>query len=337
MKKFNVAVVGATGAVGIEMLKTLEKRNFPIGELYLIASERSAGKVISFMGKDYTVEALTETVFDGKNIDIALFSAGGSTAGKFAPYAVKSGAIVIDNSSEFRNDPEVPLVVPEVNSHAIKNHKGIIANPNCSTIQMVVALAPIHKAFGIKRVVVSTYQAASGAGLTAMEECENQMREHLDGKTVTVDKFAHQLAFNLIPHIDVFTENGYTKEEMKMVYETKKILEDESVSVCATCVRVPVMRAHSEVINIETEKAITAREATELWKKSEGVIVVDNPENKEYPMPLFCAGKDEVFLGRIREDISASNALTFWCVSDQILKGAALNAVQIAECCIKDL
>ncbi len=335
MKKVNVAVVGATGAVGIEMLKTLEKRNFPIENLYLIASERSAGKIINFMGKDYTVEALTETVFDGKNIDIALFSAGGDRARDFAPYAVKSGAVVIDNSSEFRNDPEVPLVVPEVNAHAIKNHKGIIANPNCSTIQMVVALAPIHKAFGIKRVVVSTYQAASGAGLTAMQECETQMREHLDGKAVTVDKFAHQLAFNLIPHIDVFTDNGYTKEEMKMVYETKKILEDDSVAVTATCVRVPVMRAHSEVINIETEKPITAKAATELWEKSEGIIVIDKPENKEYPMPLFCANKDEVFLGRIREDISADNALTFWCVSDQILKGAALNAVQIAECCIK--
>lgn len=337
MKKVNVAVVGATGAVGIEMLKTLEKRNFPIENLYLIASERSAGKVINFMGKDYTVEALTETVFDGKNIDIALFSAGGCRARDFAKFAVKAGALVIDNSSEFRNDPEVPLVVPEVNAHAIKNHKGIIANPNCSTIQMVVALAPIHKAFGIKRVVVSTYQAASGAGLTAMAECETQMREHLDCKTVTVEKFAHQLAFNLIPHIDEFTENGYTKEELKMVKETKKIMEDDSLKVTATCVRVPVMRAHSEVINIETEKPITAKEATAIWEKSEGIIVIDKPENKEYPMPLFCANKDEVFLGRIREDISADNALTFWCVSDQILKGAALNAVQIAECYIKDL
>ncbi len=335
MKKVNVAVVGATGAVGIEMLKTLEKRNFPIDNLYLIASERSAGKIINFMGKDYTVEALTETVFDGKNIDIALFSAGASRAKDFAPFAVKSGAIVIDNSSEFRNDPEIPLVVPEVNEHAISAHKGIIANPNCSTIQMVVALAPIHKAFGIKRVIVTTYQAASGAGLTAMQECENQMREHLDGKPVTVEKFAHQLAFNVIPHIDVFKDNGYTKEEMKMVTETQKIMEAADMRITATCVRVPVMRAHSEVINIETEKPITAALARDIWEKSQGIIVIDNPENKEYPMPLFCAGKDEVFLGRIREDISADNSLTFWCVADQILKGAALNAVQIAECCIK--
>ncbi len=335
MKSVNVAIVGATGAVGVQMLETLEKRNFPIDNLYLMASSRSAGKTIMFKGKEYIIECLSETSFKDKNIDIALFSAGASSSKEFAKYAVESGAVVIDNSSAFRNDDDVPLIVPEVNAHAIKNHKGIIANPNCSTIQMVVALNPIHKKFGIKRVIVSTYQAASGAGLTAMEECEQQMRQLLDGKTVTVEKFAHQLAFNLIPQIDVFMDNGYTKEEMKMVTETKKIMEDNNIEVSATCIRVPVMRAHSEAINIETQKPITAKEAREEWENSEGIIVVDNPENKEYPMPFFCAGKDEVFIGRIRKDISIENGLAFWCVSDQILKGAALNAIQIAEEIIK--
>ncbi len=331
MKKVNVAIVGATGAVGEQMLETLEKRNFPIDNLYLMASSRSAGKKIKFKDKEYTIECLTESSFDNKNIDIALFSAGAERAKEFAQYAVKNNAVVIDNSSAFRNDKDIPLIVPEVNAHAIKNHNGIIANPNCSTIQMVVALNPIHKKVGIKRVVVSTYQAASGAGLTAMEECEQQMREMLDGKKVTIEKFAHQLAFNLIPQIDVFTDNGYTKEEMKMTTETKKIMEDDSIEVSATCVRVPVMRAHSEAINIETCNPITAKEATDIWKNSQGIIVLDNPENKEYPMPFFCTGKDEVFIGRIRKDISTTNGLAFWCVSDQILKGAALNAIQIAE------
>lgn len=331
MKQANVAIVGATGAVGEEMLATLIKRNFPVKNLYLFASGRSAGKKIKFTDKEYIVEELTASSFDNKNIDIALFSAGASRSKEFAPYAVKAGAVVVDNSSAFRMDKDVPLVVPEVNAHAIKNHNGIIANPNCSTIQMVVALNPIHKKAVIERVVVSTYQAASGAGLSAMLECEQQMREVLEGKAPTVEKFAHQLAFNLIPHIDAFTDNGYTKEEMKMTDETKKIMETPEIRVSATCIRVPVMRAHSEAINIETKKHISAKEATDIWKQSEGIIVIDEPQEKKYPMPYFCAGKDEVFIGRIREDISVANGITFWCVADQILKGAALNAIQIAE------
>lgn len=331
MKQANVAIVGATGAVGEEMLATLIKRNFPVKNLYLFASGRSAGRKIKFTDKEYIVEELTASSFDNKNIDIALFSAGASRSKEFAPYAVKAGAVVVDNSSAFRMDKDVPLVVPEVNAHAIKNHNGIIANPNCSTIQMVVALNPIHKKAVIERVVVSTYQAASGAGLSAMLECEQQMKEVLEGKTPTVEKFAHQLAFNLIPHIDAFTDNGYTKEEMKMTDETKKIMETPEIRVSATCIRVPVMRAHSEAINIETKKHISAKEATDIWKKSEGIIVIDEPQEKKYPMPYFCAGKDEVFIGRIREDISVANGITFWCVADQILKGAALNAIQIAE------
>ncbi len=331
-KKVNVAVVGATGAVGEEMLLTLKKRNFPIDNLYLMASSRSAGKKMMYAGKEYVVEELNEKAFEGKNIKIALFSAGADRSKQFAKYAVNAGAVVIDNSSAFRMDPEIPLVVPEVNPHAIKNHKGIIANPNCSTIIMVVALQPLHKVSRIKRVIVSTYQAASGAGAQAMTECNEQTRSVLDGKPVKVEKFAHQLAFNLIPHIDVFQDNAYTKEEMKMVYETRKIMEDAEIQVAPTCIRVPVKRAHSESINIEfAGKKISPQEAREILSKAPGVTVQDDPSKKIYPMPWFSSGEDNVFVGRIRDDISIPNGLAMWVVGDQILKGAALNAIQIAE------
>jgi aspartate-semialdehyde dehydrogenase len=331
-KKMNVAVVGATGAVGEEMLATLAKRKFPIDNLYLMASARSAGKTISFQGKDYPVEELNASAFDGKNIHVALFSAGAGRSVEFAPAAVKAGAVVIDNSSAFRMDPAIPLIVPEVNSHRIKDHKGIIANPNCSTIIMVVAVNPLHKVSRIKRIIVSTYQASSGAGLQAMIECQDQTRAVLDKKPVKVEKFAHQLAFNLIPHIDVFQENGYTKEEMKMVHETRKIMEDMDIQVAPTCIRVPVLRAHSESINMEfSGKKISPDEARAILAKAPGVTVQDDPSKKIYPMPFFAAGQDDVFVGRIRDDISVPNGLAMWAVGDQILKGAALNAVQIAE------
>jgi aspartate-semialdehyde dehydrogenase len=331
-KKMNVAVVGATGAVGEEMLATLLKRDFPIDKLTLLASSRSAGKTLSFKGKDYPVEELNAASFDGKNIHVALFSAGADRSKQFAPAAVKAGAVVVDNSSAFRMDPSIPLIVPEVNSHRIKDHKGIIANPNCSTIIMVVAINPLHKVSRIRRVVVSTYQASSGAGLQAMIECQEQTRAVLDGKPVKVEKFAHQLAFNLIPHIDVFLDNAYTKEEMKMVHETRKIMEDMEIQVAPTCIRVPVIRAHSESVNLEfAGRKISPQEARDILAKAPGVTVQDDPAKKVYPMPLFVAGQDDVFVGRIRDDISVPNGLAMWVVGDQILKGAALNAVQIAE------
>jgi aspartate-semialdehyde dehydrogenase len=331
-KKMNVAVVGATGAVGEEMLATLAKRDFPIDKLTLMASSRSAGRTISFKGKDYLVEELNASAFDGKNIHVALFSAGADRSRQFAAAAVKAGAVVVDNSSAFRMDPSVPLVVPEVNAHRIKDHEGIIANPNCSTIIMVVAINPLHKVSRIKRVIVSTYQAASGAGLQAMIECREQTRAVLDNKPVKVEKFAHQLAFNLIPHIDAFLDNAYTKEEMKMVHETRKIMEDADIQVAPTCIRVPVMRAHSESVNVEfAGRKITPQEAREILSKARGVTVQDDPAAKKYPMPLLAAGRDSVFVGRIRDDISTPNGLALWVVGDQILKGAALNAVQIAE------
>ena len=331
MKKYNVAILGATGAVGTEFLKLIEERNFPFAELRLLASKRSAGKQIEFMGKTYTVQEATKDSFEG--IDIALF-AGGSVSKEFAPYAVKAGAVVIDNSSTFRMDPEVPLVVPEVNPEDILKHKGIIANPNCTTIQMVVALKAIENLTHIKRVHVATYQAASGAGAAAMDELYEQYRQVLAGEPVKVEKFAYQLAFNLIPQIDVFTDNGYTKEEMKMYNETRKIMHSD-VKVSATCVRVPALRAHSESIWVETERPISVEEAREAFAKGEGLVLQDNPAEKEYPMPLFLAGKDPVYVGRIRKDLTNENGLTFWIVGDQIKKGAALNAVQIAEYLIK--
>lgn len=330
--KRNVAVVGATGAVGEAMLETLARRDFPIDRLHLFASSRSAGKTVAFRGREYRVEELNEASFEGKNIHIALFSAGADRSKTFAPLAVRAGAVVIDNSSAFRMDPDVPLVVPEVNSHRIREHKGIIANPNCSTIILVVAVNPLHRVSRIRRITVSTYQAASGAGLQAMLECQEQTRAVLEGRPVTVEKFAHQLAFNLIPHIDVFQENGYTKEEMKMVNETRKIMEDAEILVSPTCVRVPVLRAHSESVNIEfAGRGLTPSEAREILSKAPGVTVQDDPAAKVYPMPWFAAGRDEVFVGRIREDLSVPGGLAMWVVGDQVLKGAALNAVQIAE------
>ncbi len=332
MKRFNVAIVGATGAVGQELLKILLERDFPVADLKMLATERSAGKKIDFKGKEYIVEATTAEAFEG--VDIALF-AGGSASKDFAREAAKRGAVVVDNSSAFRMDPEVPLVVPEVNPEDVKLHKGIIANPNCSTIIMVVALKPIHDAAKIKRVVVSTYQAVSGAGKEAIDELAAQVKALSEGKEVTPEVFAYQIAFNLIPHIDVFDDMDYTKEEWKMVKETKKIMHDDNIEITATTVRVPVFRSHSESVNIETEKKLTAAEARKLLASAPGVIVQDNVEKKEYPMPLFTSDKDEVFVGRIREDNSIANGLNLWVVADQLRKGAATNAVQIAELVVK--
>lgn len=331
--KYTVAVVGATGAVGNEMVAILEERNFPVGELKLFASERSEGKYIEFRGKNIRVNKLTDDSFNG--INIALFSAGASRSLDFAPKAVKAGAVVIDNSSAFRMEPNIPLVVPEVNKDAIKKHRGIIANPNCSTIQMVVALKPIHDAVRIKRIVVSTYQAVSGTGKKAMQELEQQTRDLFSLKEITVSIYPHQIAFNCIPQIDVFLDNGYTKEEMKMVNETRKIMEDDTIRVTATTVRVPVFSAHSESVNIETYKKITADEVRKLLSKAPGVKVVDEPKNSVYPLAIDSAGRDEVFVGRIREDESIDNGINMWIVSDNLRKGAALNAVQIAEILIQ--
>ena len=325
----HVAIVGATGAVGVEILSCLETRNFPVGSLKLLASARSAGKQVAFCGKMLTVEELTEKSFDG--VDIALFSAGGGISLKFAPIAAAAGCVVIDNSSAFRQEPDVPLVVPEVNPEDAKRApRRIIANPNCTTIQMVVALNAIERLSHITRVHVSTYQSASGAGAAAMDELVRQYAELGAGKEPTVEKFAFQLAYNVIPHIDVFTENDYTKEEMKMFNETRKIMHSD-IRVSATCVRVPVMRAHSESIWLETERPVSPEEARKAFAEAPGVVLMDEPSEKVYPMPLFIAGKDPVYVGRIRKDLTCDNGLTFWCVSDQIKKGAALNAVQILE------
>jgi len=331
MRSYNVAVVGATGAVGNEMIKVLEQRNFPVKKLTLLASERSLGKDLTFHGKSIPVEVLTENSFAG--IEIGLFSAGGSVSEKFAPIAAAQGCVVIDNTSAFRMVPDIPLVVPEVNPEAIALYKnrGIIANPNCSTIQMVVALKPIYDAVGIKRIVVSTYQAVSGTGKKAIEELSLQTQALLSFKEPVAKVYPHQIAFNCLPHIDVFLENGYTKEEMKMVNETKKIMNDSSIMVTATTVRVPVFYSHSESVNVETKKKITADEVRKLLAAAPGVMVVDNPGNKEYPLAINAAGRDETFVGRIREDESIPNGINLWVVSDNIRKGAALNAVQIAE------
>ena len=330
-----VAIVGVSGAVGQEFLKVLAERQFPIDELLLFGSARSAGTEYEFRGKKYIVKELQHGD-DFKGVNIAFTSAGASISKEFAADITKFGAIMIDNSSAFRMDTDVPLVVPEVNASDAKMcPRGIIANPNCTTIQMVVALKAIEDISHIKRVHVSTYQAASGAGAAAMDELEEQYRQVLNGEPATVNKFAYQLAYNLIPHIDVFTENGYTKEEMKMYHETRKIMHSD-VEVSATCVRVPSLRAHSENVWVETEKPISVEAAREAFAAAEGIILQDNPANKEYPMPLFVSGKDPVFVGRIRKDLANPNGLTFWCVSDQIKKGAALNAVQIAEYLIND-
>jgi aspartate-semialdehyde dehydrogenase len=331
MKNYHVAVVGATGAVGNEMIKILEERRFPVGKLTLLASERSVGKTLAFRGQPLPVELLTENAFGG--IEIGLFSAGGSVSEKFAPCAAAAGCVVIDNTNAFRMVPEIPLVVPEVNPDqiALYKNRGIIANPNCSTIQMVVALKPIHDAVRIKRIVVSTYQAVSGTGKKAIEELTLQTRALMNGETPVIKVYPHRIAFNCLPHIDVFMDNGYTKEEMKMVRETKKIMNDPAIAVTATTVRVPVFHAHSESVNIETEKKITPDEVRRLLATAPGVRVVDDPQWKQYPMAIDAAGKDETLVGRIREDESIPNGINLWVVADNIRKGAALNAVQIAE------
>ncbi|MCF8053800.1 MAG: aspartate-semialdehyde dehydrogenase [Deltaproteobacteria bacterium] len=330
MRTFVTAVVGATGAVGKEMIKILEERDFPVKELRLLASERSVGKAMSFRGQEIPVSVLDENSFAG--VEIGLFSAGGSISEKFAPIAAQAGCIVIDNTSAFRMVADIPLVIPEVNPEAIADYKnkGIIANPNCSTIQMLVALKPIHDVAKIKRIVVSTYQSVSGTGKEAIDELELQTRQLLNMQDPTIQVYPHQIAFNCLPHIDVFLDNGYTKEEMKMVNETQKIM-DKNIAVTATTVRVPVFYSHSESVNIETEKKITATEVRELLRKAPGVEVVDDTANKQYPLAINAASKDATFVGRIREDFSIPNGINLWVVADNLRKGAALNAIQIAE------
>ena len=355
MRGYKVAVVGVTGEVGKTFLKVLKERNFPVEELIPIASARSRGKKVVFNGKEYTVRALED--FDSfKGIDIALFSAGGSTSREWAPKFAADGAVVVDNSSAWRMEPDVPLVVPEVNPEDVKWHKGIIANPNCSTIQMVVALKPIYDEAGIKKVVVSTYQAVSGAGAKAIADLIRQTKafckaleergigeEDLTPELLAeifkelpeAQKFPHPIAFDALPHIDRFFEDGYTREENKMLFETRKIMHDESIDVSATCVRVPVFYGHSESVSVQTEREITPERAREVLSKAPGVVVVDNPQNNEYPLPIYAAGRDEVFVGRIREDRVFKPGLNMWVVADNIRKGAATNAVQIAELLIK--
>ena len=333
--KYNVAVAGATGAVGRKMLEILRERNFPVDRLKLLASARSAGTSLEFKGEQVTVEELRHDSFEG--VDIALFSAGASVSQEFAPSAVKSNCVVIDNSSAYRMEKDVPLIVPEVNPDAIGEDPGIIANPNCSTIQMVVALKPIHEKFKIKRVVVSTYQSVSGSGQKAIDELKIQTQEWLEGRESKPNVYPHRILFNCIPHIDIFLDNGYTKEEMKMVNETRKIFGDDSIQVCPTTVRVPVFYSHSEALNVETEGPVTASAVRELLSAQAGVCVVDDPENNLYPLAIAGENKDEVFVGRIRDDISRKRAVNFWVVSDNLRKGAALNAVQIAELLIAHL
>ena len=329
-----IAIVGASGAVGQEFLRVLAERNFPFDEMVLFGSERSAGKKYPFKGKEYTVQLLKHGD-DFKGIDIAFTSAGAGISKEYAADITKFGAIMIDNSSAFRMDADVPLVVPECNAaDALNRPRGIIANPNCTTIMMVVVLQPLEQLSHIKRIHIASYQAASGAGAAAMAELEQQYREVLDGKPATVKKFAYQLAYNLIPQIDVFTENGYTKEEMKMFNETRKIMHSD-VQCSAMCVRVPSLRSHSEAVWIETEKPISVEEAQNAIAKGEGIQLMDDPKTQTYPMPLFLAGKDDVYVGRVRKDLANENGLTLWLVGDQIKKGAALNAVQIGEYLIK--
>jgi len=331
--KYVVAVAGATGAVGREMVEILEQRKFPVSDLVLLASERSEGERVEFNGRNVVVRRLAKDSF--KDVDIALFSAGAERSLEFAPAAVKSGAVVIDNSSAFRMDPKVPLVVPEVNADAITGHAGIIANPNCSTIGMVVALKPIHDAAVIKRVVVTTFQSVSGTGKKAMDELAQQTVSLLNFRDVETNVYPHQIAFNCLPHIDAFLDNGYTREEMKMANETKKIMADESIRVTATAVRVPVFRCHSESVNIETGKKISANDVRAVLAAAPGIIVYDDPRKNLYPLAIDVAGKDEIYVGRIREDESIPNGVNLWIVSDNLRKGAALNAVQIAELLIK--
>ena len=327
--KYVVAVVGATGAVGNEMVNTLDERDFPVESLRLFASERSVGKIMEFRDTEIPVETLNDRSFEG--IDIALFSAGAERSKIWAPVAAKSGCVVVDNSSQWRMDPEVPLVVPEINPDDLKWHKGIIANPNCSTIQMVVVLKPLHDAARIKRVVVTTFQSVSGTGQKAIDELLQQTTDLLNFREVKCNVYPHQIAFNVLPHIDKFLENGYTKEEMKMVNETRKILGDDSIRITATTVRVPVFRCHSESVNIETERKLTANEVRAVLSEAPGLIVFDAPDKNIYPLPVDVDGKDETYVGRIREDESIEKGINMWIVADNLRKGAALNAVQIAE------
>jgi aspartate-semialdehyde dehydrogenase len=328
-KEYNVAVAGVTGAVGTEMVKILEERNFPVKKLKALASERSVGKKIEYRGKYLPVEILSKDSFIG--VDVALFSAGAGPSREFAPAAAQSGCVVVDNSSAWRMEPDIPLVVPEVNPHALKGHKGIIANPNCSTIQMVVALKPVYDKVGIERIIVSTYQAVSGTGTEAIEELSRQVRALMNMQPPEVNVYPHQIAFNCLPHIDAFLDNGYTKEEMKMVNETRKIMEDDSIRVSATTVRVPVFYGHSEAVWIQTREKITPDGVRSLLYDAPGVALVDDPSTNDYPLALEAAGKDATYVGRIREDLSCENGIVMWIVSDNIRKGAALNAVQIAE------
>ena len=330
-KSFNVAVAGATGAVGVEMIKTLEKRNFPVKNLKLLASARSAGKTLKFKGEDIVIEELTENSFKG--VDIALFSAGGDISRQFRKSVVDSGAVMIDNSSAFRMEADVPLVVPEVNPEDIAKHNGVIANPNCSTIIMLVAVAPLHKAKKLRRLVASTYQATSGAGAKGMEELIVQTRQLLENQPIEPKAFAHRIAFSLIPHLDSFMPNGYTKEELKMLNESRKMLHLPELMLSCTSVRIPAMRAHSESLNLEFENEITPEEARAILEAAPGVTVVDDPEKKLYPMPVDATEKYDVLAGRIRQDISRNDkrGLDIFVSGDQLLKGAALNAVQIAE------
>ncbi len=326
----SVAVVGASGAVGDVMIRLLEERKFPVGSIKFLASERSAGRAITFRGETHKVEPLTADAFRG--VDIVLSSTPASISREFSPIAARAGAVVVDNSSAWRMDPEVPLVVPEVNPHDIARHKGIIANPNCSTIQMVVALKPLHDRFRIRRVIVSTYQSVSGAGQSGVSELWAQTEARVAGKDMPAPaKFAHPIAFNCVPQIDDFLPSGYTKEEMKMVHETRKIMGDPSIDVCPTCVRVPVLYSHSESILVETERPITPESARAAWSEAPGLTIIDDPASKQYPLPDSARGRDDVFVGRIRQDLDRPNALLFWCVSDNLRKGAATNAVQIAE------
>ncbi|OZM58625.1 aspartate-semialdehyde dehydrogenase [Lottiidibacillus patelloidae] len=333
-KKFHVAVVGATGAVGQTMISTLIERNFPIGKLTLLSSKRSAGKEVEVNGEMITVKEATPESFEG--VDIALFSAGGSVSKELAPEAVKRGAIVVDNTSAFRMTENVPLVVPEVNPEDLDTHEGIIANPNCSTIQMVVALEPIRKQYGLKKVIVSTYQAVSGSGAKAIQELEKQTKAYFDEGEIKAEVYPHQIAFNAIPQIDVFQDNGFTYEEMKMINETKKIMHMPGLEVAATCVRIPVQNSHSESVYIEIEnEEVSVSELQQLMKTAEGITLQDDPAQLEYPMPFPAAGKKDVFVGRIRKDLDRKNGFHLWIVSDNLLKGAAWNSVQIAETLVK--
>ncbi len=328
-RMMNVAVVGATGAVGVEMIKTLERRNFPVRKLTLLASARSVGKTLKFKGEDIPVQELKKDSFKG--IDIALFSAGSSISKEYAPIAAKDGCVVVDNSSAFRMDDNVPLVVPEINAADVKLHKGIIANPNCTTAITLMALYPLHKAFFVKRIFASSYQAVSGTGAKAIGELRRQVKQIVNGEPVTVEVYPYQIAFNVLPHIDVFLPNGYTKEEMKMENEGRKIMHHPSFKASVTCVRVPVYRSHSIAVSAECEKPVTAEMAREVLSKAPGLDVVDDTANKRYPMPLFTSEKDNCEVGRIRKDCAFDNGICFWVSGDQLLKGAALNAVQIAE------